>query len=188
MVHRDGLLRDCIRASISIPGIAPPFVTESGELLVDGGVLNGLPADVMHQPDTGIVIAVDVSPQIDLSAGYYARTLPSPWRFLWQSIRPSTKAAPFPTIFKIMMRTAHLRTMRLADDLRGQVDLYLEPPVGKYELFGWKALDEIAEIGYQATRHTIKAWQSRQSFLRADSRSRKAPPPVTRPLRVGSVG
>jgi predicted acylesterase/phospholipase RssA len=178
MVHRDGLLRDCIRASISIPGIAPPFVTESGELLVDGAVLNGLPADVMHHPDTGIVIAVDVSPQIDLSAGNYAGTLPSPWRFLWQSIRRSRKVAPFPTIFKIMLRTAHLRTMRLADDLRGRVDLYLEPPVGKYELFGWKALDEIAKIGYKATRNTIKAWQSRQSFLQADSRSREVPPPV----------
>ena len=178
-VHRDGLLRDCIRASISIPGIAPPFVTESGELLVDGGVLNGLPADVMHQPDTGIVIAVDVSPQIDLSAGTYARTLPSPWRVLWQSIRRSTDVAPFPSIFKIMLRTAHLRTMRLADDVRGRVDLYLEPPVGHYELFGWKALEEIADIGYQSTCHTIKAWQSRQSFLRADPRSRTVSPHVT---------
>jgi hypothetical protein len=49
-------------------------------------------------------------------------------------------------------------------------------------LFGWKALDEIADIGYQATRHTIDAWQSRQSFLRADSRSRKVPPHVTETL------
>jgi predicted acylesterase/phospholipase RssA len=190
MVHRDGLLSDCIRASISIPGIAPPFVTESGELLVDGGVLNGVPADVMHQPDTGIVIAVDVSPQIDLSAGpatrggslgggNHARTLPSPWRFLWQSIRPSTKVAPFPSIFKIMLRTAHLRTMRLADDLRGRVDLYLEPPVGSYDLFGWKALEEIAAIGYQSTRQSINAWQSRQSFLRAGSRSRAVPAQVS---------
>ena len=175
MVHRHGLLRDGIRASISIPGIAPPFVTESGELLVDGGVLNGLPADVMHQPDTGITIAVDVSPRIDLTAGNYARTLPSPWRLLWQSIRRSTGEAPFPSIFKIMLRTAHLRTMRLADDLRGRVDLYLEPPVGSYDLFGWSALDEIADIGYQATRQTIKGWQSRQSFLRAQSRSRELP-------------
>ena len=83
-----------------------------------------------------------------------------------------------------MLRTAHLRTMRLADDLRGRVDLYLEPPVGGFDLFGWKALDEIADIGYQATRHTIDAWQSRQSFLRADSRSRKTPPHVTETLAV----
>jgi hypothetical protein len=62
--------------------------------------------------------------------------------------------------------------------------LYLEPPVGNYELFGWKALDEIAEIGYQATQHPIKAWRSRQSFLRAYSRSREVPPHVTTPLRV----
>jgi len=187
MVHRTGLLRDWIRASIAIPGIAPPFVTESGELLVDGGVLNGVPADVMHQSDGGVVIAVDVSPQIDLSAGPSTRcdslgaghSLPSPWRVLWQSIRRSPQVSPFPSIFKIMLRTAHLRTMRLADDLRGRVDLYLEPPVGSFDLFGWKALDEIADIGYQSTRQTIDAWQSRQSFLRADSRSRKTLPDVT---------
>ena len=171
MVHREGLLRDWIRASISIPGIAPPFVTESGELLVDGGVLDGIPADVMHQPDAGVVIVVDVSPQIDLGAGDYAGgTLPSPWRFLWNSIRSSRTAAPFPTIFKIMMRTAHLRTMRLADDRKRRADLYLEPPVGKYELFGWNALEEIAEIGYRATLPAITSWQSRQHFLRADPR------------------
>jgi predicted acylesterase/phospholipase RssA/CRP-like cAMP-binding protein len=182
MVHRDGLLRDCVRASISIPGIAPPFVTESGELLVDGGVLNGIPADVMHRSDTGVVIAVDVSPQVDLTAGDCAGTLPSPWRFVWQSLRRPKSVAPFPSIFKIMLRTAHLRTMRLADDLRGRVDLYLEPPVGKYDLFGWKALEEIAEIGYQATRPAIEAWQSRQSSPGADSRAREMPPPITESL------
>lgn len=176
-VHRDGLLRDWVRASISIPGIAPPFVTDSGELLVDGGVLNGIPADVMHPPDTGIVIAVDVSPRVDLRVGDRTRTLPSPWRSLWQSIRRSTKVPPVPTIFKIMQRTAHLRTMRLADDLRGRADLYLEPPVGDYELFGWKALDVIAETGYHSTAHAIEAWKSGQSFLRDDSRFREFPLP-----------
>ena len=36
-----------LRASVALPGILPP-VTHHGHLLVDGGVMNNLPVDVMR--------------------------------------------------------------------------------------------------------------------------------------------
>jgi NTE family protein len=160
MVHREGLLRDWIRASISIPGVAPPFVTESGELLVDGAVLNAVPADMMHHPDDGIVIAVDVSRRVEFSVSGPQQALPSPWRALWQSIRHAAVARKFPSIFAIMQRTAHLGAMQLAKGLRDRVHLYLAPSVGHWDLFDWSAIDAIAETGYRETRQTIDAWKA----------------------------
>ena len=66
-VHRSGPLWRALRASVALPGILPP-VTEGGHLLVDGGVMNNLPVDVMAAEARGPIIAVDVSGEIDLRA------------------------------------------------------------------------------------------------------------------------
>ena len=46
--HRAGPLWRALRASVALPGILPP-VTHHGHLLVDGGVMNNLPVDVMAE-------------------------------------------------------------------------------------------------------------------------------------------
>ena len=51
-VHRDGTLWRALRASVALPGILPP-VTHHGHLLVDGGVMNNLPVDVMREHAAG---------------------------------------------------------------------------------------------------------------------------------------
>lgn len=45
-VHRFGYMWRYIRASMSLAGYLPPLC-ENGQLLVDGGYLNNLPADIM---------------------------------------------------------------------------------------------------------------------------------------------
>ncbi len=60
VVLRSGRVVDAVRATISLPGIFAPFRLD-GRLLVDGGVLNNLPADVMRRMGADVVIAVDVS-------------------------------------------------------------------------------------------------------------------------------
>ena len=59
VILREGLVVDAVRATISIPGIFAP-VERDGQLLVDGGLLNNLPTDVVRQMGTDVVIAVDV--------------------------------------------------------------------------------------------------------------------------------
>ncbi len=59
VVHREGPLAQLVGASMSIPGVAPP-VEREGRLLVDGGVLDNVPVDVMAEVGEGPVIAVDV--------------------------------------------------------------------------------------------------------------------------------
>ena len=60
VILRSGRVVDAVRATISLPGVFAPFRLD-GRLLVDGGVLNNLPADVVRGMGADVVIAVDVS-------------------------------------------------------------------------------------------------------------------------------
>jgi len=59
-----GDLPQALRATISLPGILLPVESE-GRLLIDGGVVNPVPADVVRRMGAQIVIAVDVSARPD---------------------------------------------------------------------------------------------------------------------------
>ncbi|MGH7417164.1 MAG: patatin-like phospholipase family protein, partial [Candidatus Rokuibacteriota bacterium] len=66
MVVQDrGPLWESVRASVSLPGMLPPFV-RGMHLLVDGGIINNLPGDVMRQRGGGSVIVANVSSANDV--------------------------------------------------------------------------------------------------------------------------
>ncbi len=60
VVLRQGRVLDSVRATIAFPGVFAP-VERDGQLLVDGGLLDNLPADVVRQMGADVVVAVDVS-------------------------------------------------------------------------------------------------------------------------------
>ncbi len=59
-----GLLHEAIRASMAIPLVFQP-VEFQGRLLVDGGLVNNLPVDVVRTMGAEIVIAVDSSEKLE---------------------------------------------------------------------------------------------------------------------------
>ncbi|WP_290587242.1 patatin-like phospholipase family protein [Alicyclobacillus sp.] len=59
VVLKTGRIADAVRASISIPGVFVPVVTEDG-VLVDGGVLDRVPVAVARELGADVVIGVDV--------------------------------------------------------------------------------------------------------------------------------
>jgi NTE family protein len=58
VIFNSGPLMPAVRASMSLPGLFEP-VRDNGRLLIDGGVVNPVPHDLLL--DTDFVIAVDVS-------------------------------------------------------------------------------------------------------------------------------
>jgi NTE family protein len=60
VVLREGRLRDAVRATVAFPGLFAP-VARGEQLLVDGGLLDNLPADVVRHMGADVVIAVSVS-------------------------------------------------------------------------------------------------------------------------------
>jgi len=59
IVIKEGRIVDAIFASISVPGIFPP-VKIGNKYLIDGGVVNPTPFDLVHKMGADIVIGVDL--------------------------------------------------------------------------------------------------------------------------------
>jgi NTE family protein len=60
VIFTEGNLSDAVRASISIPGVFVPEKID-GKLLVDGGVIDRVPVNVVKEMGADIIIAIDVS-------------------------------------------------------------------------------------------------------------------------------
>lgn len=147
-VHRRGLLRQALRASISLPGILPPVV-DRGEVLVDGGVLNNFPADIMREIQRGFVVGSDVT---RVSKGLIAEDFINPPGFFSWVTRHGFSSAP--PIAGLLMRTATLRQTPGAR--RELVDVLVLPSIEDIELRDWKAYDQAVEAGYIAAKAALK--------------------------------
>ena len=157
VVHRRGRLLAAVRASIAVPGILPPMFF-CGDVLVDGGMLNNLPVDVMQELHRGEVIAVDVSPVEDLATRPDYEETPSAWKLLWQELSPTETPPKFPKIFDILMRSATIGSTRAAEQMSHQVGLFLHPPIEVYGMTEWSAFDQLVDIGYRSSQAPIDAW------------------------------
>ncbi len=150
-VHRDGRLWRALRASVALPGILPPVV-HKGHLLVDGGVMNNLPVDVMRDQEAaaGPIIACDITGEIDLQARdprYGERPW---WRQLWQGLRGD------PSIINILMRSGTVGSEAQRRIVREQCDYLIEPPLPTIGLGDWKKFDQAIQEGYDATRACLE--------------------------------
>jgi NTE family protein len=141
-VHRSGVLWRALRASVALPGILPPVTVEDGHLLVDGGVMNNLPVDVMAREARGPIIAVDVSGEIDLrthDVKYGERTF---WSRLFH-FTPGT-----PSIISILMRAGTVGSDAQRRIVREQAEFLYEPPLEGVGMRDWKSFDRAIAQGY----------------------------------------
>ena len=67
VVLSNGSVPNAMRASMAIPGVFSP-VTIGDKVLVDGGLVNNFPADVLREMGADIIIGVEVSSSKDIKA------------------------------------------------------------------------------------------------------------------------
>jgi predicted acylesterase/phospholipase RssA/CRP-like cAMP-binding protein len=158
MVHRTGLLRKYVLASASIPVFAPP-VLEGNHLLVDGALLNNLPADVMRDQGVGVVIASEVSLEED--ASFTADHVPTAWEVLRGRFRRVAGSRPFPGIMEMAMRSSLLHSSWREKEALAKADFCLRPPIEPFALMGFEQMQEISEVGYAYAREAVAAWAER---------------------------
>ncbi|MFQ5822535.1 MAG: cyclic nucleotide-binding and patatin-like phospholipase domain-containing protein [bacterium] len=166
VVHQEGSLWRSVRASCALPGITPPLFYER-DMLVDGGVLNNLPIDVMNKLcKGGPVIAVDVSSQVDLETSSKYGDCLSGWKVLWSRINPFVKTLNVPHIISILMRTTELssRHSQEAMIIKGGADLYINPPVEDFGILEFDSAEKIIDIGYHFALKKIEKWKNNKVF------------------------
>jgi len=160
VIHNKGSLRYAIRASMSLPAMVPP-VFQSGDLLVDGGVLNNLPIDVMHNLCSGgNIIAVDISPKIDLANNDEFSVSVSGLRLLLSRLNPFRSKRYRPSIFDVLSRSITLaavnRSMRQEE--QDLASLYLLLPVESIGTLEYDQLERISNLGYASSIKQVTEW------------------------------
>jgi NTE family protein len=156
VVHRRGPLPEAVGASMSIPGLVPP-VAHDGRLLIDGGVLNNLPIDVMVASDEGPVIAVDVMSRRLLGGAQAHAGAVRSGRLSW---RPGSGHAArnrtLPTIVETLSRATVLGSWRTAAENRRRADLVITPELEGLGLFEFERIDATVEAGRRATEAALE--------------------------------
>ena len=158
VVHDRGPLWWALRASISLPGVLPPVYSD-GDLLVDGGVVNDLPVDVMRNRIEGEVVAVDLEPPVDLRVHAPFEPTLSGWKVLGRRLHPLRSRLDVPNAVEILMRAKEVGGRRAMKDSRenAPADLHLRPPADVYGALDFKAGPDLIDLGYRYTRTVVES-------------------------------
>jgi NTE family protein len=133
VVHRRGPLWGAVGSSMALPGLIAPVVSER-RLLVDGGVLNNLPVDVMVATDEGPVIAVDVMRRPPPNEGH---------------------TLPVPPLLDTLSRATVLGSWQKTDANRELASLVIAPNLHEVGLLDFRRLDYMVEVGRRAATDAL---------------------------------
>jgi NTE family protein len=154
VIHARGPVAVAVGISMCLPGLVPP-VSTGDRLLVDGGVLNNLPVDVMADAGEGPVIAVDVMRR------------PAPKGDKPIRVRPRrTKPSPFglfspdddlPSLVDTLARSTVLGSWRRAEANRARAAVVISPELVDVGLLEFRRIDSIIERGRAAAEAALAA-------------------------------
>lgn len=154
-VRDSGPLDRAVRTSVSIPGVLPPM-SENGELFVDGGVLNNLPADVVaSDPAVSTVIAIDVSPPHGPTVKTEIEPIVSGLSMLSKRLR--RQPLGHPPVAAVVMQTMVAGSGRdrrsKMDD--GTIDHYIHLDIRGSSLLAFDNIDPVIDQGYESAKEQL---------------------------------
>lgn len=136
VVISKGSIKDAVMASSAIPVVFDP-VEADGKVLIDGGFVNPVPADVVREMGADIVIAVDVSNYwFDVSA------FPA----------GSLNLRNLQSIFHAMVSVLGYQ---LSKEILKKADMVIRPPVLGYRWFDFREAEDIISAGYRTARASM---------------------------------
>lgn len=127
VVLSEGSLPNAVRASMSVPGVFAPVRIED-RLLVDGGMANNLPVNVVRSMGADIVIAVDIS-------------------------SPMLTEEQLTSVLSVTEQLTNFLTRRSADaqiKSLGPKDILIKPELGNFSSADFEGAVGIVSAGYDA--------------------------------------
>lgn len=149
IVFEKGRLTTALRASVSLPGIFPP-VRMRHYALVDGGVLNNLPGDLLRERGFDRIVGISVTPRVDR---FSARTVVDPEEK--GLVRGWIDYVRVPPILKIMTRSISLQGRALLTHQTNAFDHVIHPDISGYQMFDLHLHDEIIQKGRKALEREL---------------------------------
>lgn len=161
IVHRRGALWKALRAASGIPGVFPPFMSE-GRCLIDAGVVNNLPVDVMARIAEGRIVAIDASREFDAEFDAPLPPVVSGWRLLSRRLRAGAKGPKTPHIGDVLMRASEIAALRLGRETlaRTPIALRVAAPLDAFGMLDFERIDEAVEVGYRFAIARADGWKA----------------------------
>jgi predicted acylesterase/phospholipase RssA len=141
VVRDQGDAVHAILESINLPVLSVPIV-RNGQALVDGGLVNNIPADVLVSMGCNFVIAVSVTAKMEK-------------RFCNISPERPTKSGSTPSILETLLRSLLVQSYSLNAHGVQPADVVIEPDVSGYDLTQFMEAKELAAIGEAAALEQI---------------------------------
>ena len=181
VVIEEGPLVDAVRKSISIPGVFQPIITQD-QLIIDGGVMNPLPTNVLVASDVKRIIAVNVlqTPE-DVIKGYEKAqavilmqygVLPEaqaeirkasqvsfvhkPFSYITTHVKFWMNRRFFPNISDIIVRTLEASESVIAQDSGRVADVVIHPDLSGLNWYELYQAEELIKRGEEAARKHLE--------------------------------
>ncbi len=129
VVFDKGPVAAAVRASCAIPGIFTP-IRDGGKLLVDGGVINNLPAKLLKEKQLDKVIAVDLSARNPLLG------------------KPHN-------IFEVLLQSFLIIQRTQRQGCHQYADLLIEPELSGFTPWDVTKAEQLIQRGYEACREAL---------------------------------
>jgi predicted acylesterase/phospholipase RssA/CRP-like cAMP-binding protein len=133
IVRDRGDIVNAVLESINIPAISRPILRD-GQALVDGGVLNNLPSDILPARGADVVIGVDVVARLRHA-------------FAGNSPDKPTEQMARPGLIETLLRVYEVQNLGLNETRTGPVDLMITPDTSAFEFADFRQGRQIAEVG-----------------------------------------
>ena len=129
VIFRRGHLPQVIRASMSIPAVFAP-VELDGRLLVDGGMTDNIPVDVVREMGVDLAIVVDIG-------------------------TPLRNRKQLATVVDVLNQPITLMTRRNSEEQLASLrreDILVQPPLSAFGVTDFGRAQDMIDAGYRATR------------------------------------
>jgi predicted acylesterase/phospholipase RssA len=148
------------RASASPPGLFPPVVDEDGHLHLDGALYDNLPVLPMRAFGASTVIAVNVSNRSPFAVARGGPQVSTATQWVRQKMRSGTSGS-FPTIGRVLSRTAIAPSLAAQSDAIAAADWVIEPAVDSVGLGDYRRSKQMIGVGLEAGRAWVATEQVR---------------------------
>lgn len=165
-VHDRGLLWESIRSSISLPFIYPP-VSFNDKLLIDGGVLNNIPTDVMRQYSHSSKI---IASNVNNNSLFKSTPIPyslSGWKLLYNKFIGKESILPI-NLGELVLRLLTISSHQNTEKMMAMADYGITLKVDQYGILDFKKYKEITETGYEQAKAQLTV-QNLAELLKSNS-------------------
>lgn len=191
VVYETGSVYRAIRASVAIPAVITA-VHEADRWLVDGGVVNPLPLNLLHRKEGDLLVAVNLYaspvfetenvadvPEKTVTEGGVVSQMRARWSELkaWkgnlvQSVFDDThKKMGYFTTLRLMSELASKRLAEVAIQ-SAAVDALIEIPIASCGLFSFAECARMIQMGQEHTRNVLNVLEAKEE-TRKDGSSPK---------------